>query len=262
MNIPFTQVDAFTVDDRPLTGNPAAVMLLDDWLEDEVLQAIAVENNLSETAFLRPSDGPSDYDLRWFTPGCEVDLCGHATIASGHVVIGDSERVTFATRSGQLSVERRGDRLLLDLPAARATNPHRMPDIVTALGVEPAETLLATSAEDALLIVLDDEAQVRACRPDFGRLREVPQLIIVTAPGTGCDVASRVFAPGFGIDEDPVTGAAHAAMAPYWAKRLGSDRFSAFQASARGGQLDCQLSGDRLALSGRCRTVIEGRFLL
>lgn len=262
MKIPFTQVDAFVVDGQPLTGNPAAVMLLDEWLDDALLQAIAVENNLSETAFLRPSSGPSDYDLRWFTPGCEVDLCGHATIASGHVVIGDAERVTFATRSGELSVARQDDQLLLDLPAATATEHRDMDTIVSALGVSPRETMLATSAEDALLILLEDEAAVRACRPDFGPLRELPQLIIVTAPGDTSDVVSRVFAPGFGIDEDPVTGAAHAAMAPYWAKRLGTERFSAFQASARGGQLDCQLTGDRLALAGRCRTVIEGSFFL
>lgn len=262
MSIPFVQVDAFTVDSKPLTGNPAAVMLLDEWLDDDVLQAIAIENNLSETAFLKPSQGEADYDLRWFTPGREVDLCGHATIASGHAVIGKRERVTFATRSGILSVARDGDRLLLDLPAATGTESHDMDEVVAALGVEPKETLLARSAEDALLIILENEAAVRACNPQFGPLKSIPQLIIVSAPGDSSDIASRVFAPGFGIDEDPVTGAAHAAIAPYWAERLGKMRFSAVQASARGGQLDCNLSDGRLALGGQCATVIEGQFYL
>lgn len=262
MTIPFFQVDAFVVDSRPLTGNPAAVMPLDDWLDDATLQAIAIENNLSETAFIVKDGKDADYHLRWFTPGQEVDLCGHATIATGHVVIGDADKVTFSTRSGILSVARDGDRLVLDAPAATATNPHDMPEIVAALGVKPEETLLATSAEDAYLIVLPNEAAVRACRPDFGPLKSVDQLIIITAPGVRSDVASRVFAPGFGIDEDPVTGAAHAALAPYWADRLGKPRFSAVQASARGGQLDCSLDNGRVLIGGKCITVIEGGFTL
>ncbi|WP_260483375.1 PhzF family phenazine biosynthesis protein [Sphingomicrobium flavum] len=262
MNIPFFQVDAFTVDNRPLTGNPAAVMPLDAWLDDKLLQAIAVENNLSETAFIVKDGDKADYALRWFTPGCEVDLCGHATIATGHIFIGDRDKVTFSTRSGILSVARDGDRLLLDVPASRATDPHAMPELIEALGVDPEETLYTSGAEDSYLVILPDEAAVRACRPDFGALKSIEQLIIVSAPGVRSDVASRVFAPGFGIDEDPVTGAAHAALAPYWADRLGKTRFSAFQTSARGGQLDCTLQGDRVLIGGKCTTVIEGEFRL
>lgn len=262
MIIPFHQVDAFVVDGRPLTGNPAAVMPLEDWLPDATLQAIAIENNLSETAFLRKSDGEADFDLRWFTPGCEVDLCGHATIASAHAVIGDAERVTFMTRSGLLIASRDGDRIVIDLPAANRFQPLEDAALANALGVEPVEMIKASGAEDCLVALLPDEAAVRAVAPDFHALRLWKDLVIVTAPGETTDIASRVFAVGYGIDEDPVTGAAHAAIVPWWADRLGTDNFTARQASARGGHLDCTLEGDRVRLGGQCVTVIEGEFRL
>lgn len=262
MIIPFTQVDAFIVDGKPLTGNPAAVMPLEDWLPDKTLQAIAIENNLSETAFMVPSDGGADHDLRWFTPGGEVKMCGHATIASGHALIGDAERVTFSTQSGILSVERDGDRLMLDLPAADIAQPTDQPAIVEALGGSPKHLLHATAGEDAFIAVYDNEAAVRAVSPDFAALKPFSELIIITAPGDETDIASRVFAPFFNIDEDPVTGAAHAAICPWWADQLGRDRFSALQASARGGHLDCTVAGDRVRLGGQCVTVIEGEFSL
>ena len=255
-SIPFFQVDAFA--ERPLTGNPAAVLPLDRWLDDDLMQAIAAENNLSETAFAVPADGnQADYELRWFTPTVEVDLCGHATIASGHVLI-DGERVRFATRSGVLTVTRAGERLELDLPAY-AVEPGELPGLHEALGVR-GETLLGRQGSGSAIVLLPDEAAVRAVRPDFSKLRKIDRLVIVTAPGERHDVASRVFAAYHGIDEDPVTGAAHAALVPLWASRLGRDSFTALQASKRGGILHCRLQGERVILGGQCATVIVGNF--
>ncbi len=200
--LPFFQVDAFA--DRPLTGNPAAVMPLEQWLDDETMQAIAAENNLSETAFTVPStSGDTDYDLRWFTPTTEVELCGHATLASGHVLI-HGDRVRFATRSGVLNVSRNGDLLELDLPAY-AVAPGELPSLQEALGVS-GETFLGEGGNNSALVLLADESAVRAVRPDFAKLRNFDRLVMVTAPGDRHDVASRVFAAYHGIDEDPVTG--------------------------------------------------------
>ena len=280
MRIPIVQVDAFA--DAPFTGNPAAVMPLSTWLADDVLQAIAAENNLSETAFILPDEsGESDFELRWFTPTAEVVLCGHATLASGHFVLSSDparDGVTFRTRkAGLLSVARAGDGYELALPAWNPS-PKPLPHIVAALGLACAVDTFWHEQRYAL-IVLEDAAQVRALDPDFRALgrpspadpasgsdAEVDVLTIVTAPGTGdeagTDIVSRVFAPGAGIDEDPVTGSAHAVMTPYWAKRLGRDGFTAYQASARGGHLACRLEGERVVLGGRCVTVLEGTFFL
>lgn len=263
MRIPFTQVDAFA--DTPFAGNPAAVMPLAAWLPDATLQAIAAENNLSETAFLIPDESDAaDHELRWFTPTTEVALCGHATLASGHVVLSSSndlQRVRFRTRqAGVLEVARADAGYALALPAW-APSPKELPAIVAALGVTPRETLWHPKRYG--LVVVDDEATVLNLRPDFAALRiEGDVLTIVTAPGTSTDIVSRVFAAGAGIDEDPVTGSAHAVSVPYWAARLGRNRFTAHQASARGGRLTCELQGDRVVLGGRCVTVIEGTFLL
>lgn len=262
MEIPFTQVDAFIVEDKPLTGNPAAVMILEDWLDDATLQAIAVENNLSETAFLKKADGnDADWDLRWFTPASEVNMCGHATIASGHVVIGKAERVRFATNSGVLTVSREGERLILDLPANPVAEVERA-GLCRALGIEPRPLHFTDRYDGAAILLLESQAEVEAIEPDFAALRDHPYLVIVTARGEDSDIASRVFAGGFGIDEDPVTGSAHAALAPFWADHLGRDRFTALQASARGGHLDVRCEGDRVLLGGKCARVIEGRFFL
>jgi PhzF family phenazine biosynthesis protein len=250
------QVDAFA--DRPFTGNPAAVMPLEQWLPDEILQAIAMENNLSETAFTVPADGgDADYDLRWFTPAVEVALCGHATLASGHVLIGGRERVRFRTRqAGLLEVARDGDRYAMSLPAYRA-EPKPLPSVVAALGCTPEETLWHPGLY--ALIVVSSEEEVLALRPDFRALAaEGDILTIVTAPGLGSDIVSRVFACGAGIDEDPVTGSAHSVLTPYWAQRLGRDQFTAFQASRRGGRMTCRLEGDRAVLGASCVTVMEG----
>ena len=257
--IPFFQVDAFA--ERPLTGNPAAVMPLDRWLDDSMMQAIAVENNLSETAFTVPSErNDADYDLRWFTPASEVELCGHATLASGHVLI-HSDPVRFATKSGILTVARRGDVLELDLPAARLTEVHE-PALTHALGVPDSPAWLAEGCNDAAIIEVADEAAVRALKPDFVALAKVPRMAVVTARGQSEDIASRVFVPYLGIDEDPVTGSAHAALVPYWAQRLGRNQISALQASARSGLLHCRLEGDRVVLGGHCHTIIVGEFQL
>ncbi|MEO5867464.1 MAG: PhzF family phenazine biosynthesis protein [Sphingomonas sp.] len=274
MRIPLVQIDAFAR--APFEGNPAAVMPLADWLADDVLQNIAAENNLSETAFIVPiarsdddadtggGSGP-DFELRWFTPTAEVVLCGHATLASGHFVLSadpEREHVRFRTRkAGELSVARAGDGYALALPAW-APAPRPLPEIVAALGLSSAvETLWHPNRYG--LVVVEDEAIVHALDPDFRKLAaEGDVLTIVTAPGKDSDIVSRVFAPGAGIDEDPVTGSAHAVMVPYWTKRLSRDQFTAYQASKRGGHLTCRLDGERVILGGGCVTVIEGTFFL
>jgi PhzF family phenazine biosynthesis protein len=263
VKIPFIQIDAFA--DRPFTGNPAAVMPLEAWLPDDVLQAIAAENNLAETAFLIPTTGDADYELRWFTPTTEVVMCGHATLASGHYVLSENpalSAVRFRTRkAGILSVVREAKGYAMSLPAWKPS-PKPLPAFVAALGLDSAvETLWHEN--DYGVVVLENAEAVRAVTPDFRALAaQGDWLTIVTAPGDDTDIISRAFAPGAGIDEDPVTGSAHAVLAAYWAERLGRDRFTAFQASARGGYLDCTLEGDRVTLRGQCVTVIEGVFVV
>jgi len=255
MELRFVQVDAFA--DRPFTGNPAAVMPLDAWLPDDILQAIAMENNLSETAFTIPAtDGEADYELRWFTPTTEVVMCGHATLASGHVLL-TGGKVRFRTRNaGILEVAREGDFYAMSLPAW-APSAKALPRVVAALGCDPVETLW--HAQRYAIVLLASEAEVRAVAPDFGALAgEGDLLTIVTAPGGETDIVSRAFAPGAGIDEDPVTGSAHAVLTPYWAERLGRSEFTAYQASRRGGHVGCRLEGDRVILGGKCVTMIEG----
>lgn len=257
--LPFFQVDAFVT--RPLTGNPAAVMPLEKWLDDALMQAIAAENNLSETAFTVPSvGGEADYDLRWFTPTTEVDMCGHATIAAGHVLAAGTT-VRFATRSGILEVRRDGDLLALDLPAAKLSEV-REPELCRAIGVSDRPVWLAEGCNDAAIIPVEDEAAVRAVTPDFVALGKLRRMGVVTAPGDAHAIASRVFVPYCGINEDPVTGSAHAALVPYWAERLRRHEFTAIQASRRGGELLCRLADDRVILGGQCRTVIVGNFQL
>jgi predicted PhzF superfamily epimerase YddE/YHI9 len=263
MKLRLSQVDAFA--DRPFTGNPAAVIPLDAWLDDAMLQAIAEENNLAETAFIVPaSDADADYDLRWFTPAVEVAMCGHATLASGHVLLTDdpaAEQIRFRTRkAGILTVTRAEQGYALGLPAW-PTQPKPLPETVEALGGKPVETRWRDGGYAVL--VYATAAEIRALDPDFRALKTAGDILyIATALGDETDVISRVFAPAAGIDEDPVTGAAHAVLTPYWAERLGRDRFSAYQASRRGGHLDCRLDGDRVVLGGRCVTVIEGTLTL
>jgi PhzF family phenazine biosynthesis protein len=257
--LPFFQVDAFA--QRPLTGNPAAVMPLERWLDDDLMQAIAAENNLSETAFTVPADGDAaDFELRWFTPTTEVELCGHATLAAGHVLM-TGDDVRFSTQSGVLVVRRRDDSLELDLPAAPLSEVEE-PDLCAALGLPDTPIFLANGANDSAIIPVADEAAVRSVSPDFLALAKIRRMAIVTAPGDSETIVSRVFVPYCGIDEDPVTGSAHAALVPYWAKRLGRTEFTALQASKRSGVLHCRLDEDRVILGGQCRTVIVGNFQL
>ena len=270
----FIQVDAFA--DRPFTGNPAAVIPLEAWLPDETMQAIAMENNLSETAFTVPASGDADYELRWFTPTTEVALCGHATLASGHALIGERDAVRFRTRkAGTLIVGRDSAGLTLDLPEtlvakagaalrdAIARDGAGFLDIITGDGAGDRAPrgeifLSCKGAEATAIVLLEDEAAVRRCAPDMARLRDIELMVIVTAPGGATDVVSRVFVPAWGVDEDPVTGSAHAALAPFWSERLGRDAFTAYQASRRGGLVRCRRAGERVVLGGSCVTVIEG----
>jgi PhzF family phenazine biosynthesis protein len=258
-SLPFFQVDAFA--EKPLTGNPAAVMPLERWLDDALMQAIAAENNLSETAFTVPSDREGvDFDLRWFTPTAEVELCGHATIASGHILM-TGNSVTFSTKSGLMTVSRRDDLLELAMRAAKLTEVHE-PELNAALGLDDGPVWLADGYNDAAIIEVADEAAVRAAKPDFRALKDIHRMPVVTARGQQHDVVSRVFVPYLGIDEDPVTGSAHAALVPYWTKRLGRSEFTALQASERSGVLHCRLDGEQAVLGGHCRTVIVGNFQL
>ena len=258
--IPFFQVDAFA--ERPLTGNPAAVMPLERWLDGGVMQAIAAENNLSETAFTIPSEkDDADFELRWFTPTNEVELCGHATIAAGHVLM-TGQSVRFSTRAaGMLYVNRRDDLLELDLPVPPLTEVNE-PELTRALGLPDSPVWLAEGCNDAAIIEVADEAAVRAVKPNFVALRGIHRMAVVTARGDREDIVDRVFVPYLGIDEDPVTGSAHAALVPYWSERLGRNEFTALQASARSGVLHCRQEGDRAVLGGHCHTVIVGQFQL
>jgi len=248
------QVDAFTRE--VFRGNPAAVCPLKTWLKDEVLQAIAGENNLSETAFFVPTE--KGFHLRWFTPVAEVDLCGHATLASAHVlfeILGYPKPViAFETRSGELFVERKDGLLAMNFPA-RPPKPCPPPKaLIEGLGRRPVEVLAA----DDYVAVFDNEADVRALSPDFLRISQLDlRGVSVTAPGLNVDFVSRFFAPKFGVPEDPVTGSAHCELAPYWSSRLGKTTLKAFQASKRGGDVLCTLNGDRVVLSGSAVTFME-----
>jgi PhzF family phenazine biosynthesis protein len=237
----FVQVDAFA--DRPFTGNPAAVIPLEAWLPEETMQAIAEENNLSETAFTVPTTGDADYELRWFTPTTEVALCGHATLASGHVLIKDDE-VRFRTRkAGILAVRRDADRLSLDLPVTqvRAGTHDRLLEV---LGTPDAQLFHSyTGAEATSIVLLEDEAAVLACTPDMSALRDIELMVIVTAPGKEQDVVSRVFVPAWGVDEDPVTGSAHAALAPSGRNGSGATASAPIRQAAGAGTLIAAWTG-------------------
>lgn len=264
--IPYWHVDAFA--NRPFSGNQAAVMPLAEWLPDATLQAIAEENQFAETAFVVPdASGAADWELRWFTPTSEVRLCGHATLASGHVLLGrdggagDQGRVTFRTRqAGVLEVRRSAAGYELALPAI-PTRPGQWVEAIALLGGPDPREVWRTPGYNVFLYA--DEAQVRALDPDLRALGALGnEQFICTAPGTRFDVVSRVFVPGGGVDEDSVTGSAHAVLTPFWAARLGRDSFTAHQASQRGGDLVCRLEGDRAWLGGPCVTVVEGTFYL
>jgi PhzF family phenazine biosynthesis protein len=252
-------VDAFT--SHIFGGNPAMVCPLNEWLPDETLQAIAMENNLSETAFfVKQGDG---FHLRWFTPAVEVDLCGHATLASAYVLFEflepQREEVTFSTASGDLTVTREGARLALDFPARPPEPIDPCPGLVEALGAPPVEILAARD----YLIVYDNEDTVRSLEPDMRALLDIDLFaVIVTAPGRRTDFVSRFFAPAKGVNEDPVTGSAHCTLIPYWAARLGKSQLMARQVSLRGGTLHCEHRGDRVTIAGEAALFLKGQILL
>lgn len=256
MKLPIYQIDAFA--DKPFQGNPAAVCPLVSWLPDETLQAIAEENNLAETAFfVEEEDG---YQIRWFTPIREVNLCGHATLAAAHALFdGDCEdrtEIAFQSKSGPLRVLRDKDHLTLDFPMEPGT-PCAAPEaLISGLGLEPSECYRASD----YLAVFESSSDVVALYPDFKALEELDlRGVIVTAPGESEDFVSRFFAPKYGIDEDPVTGSAHCALAPYWADKLGKNVLTARQVSKQSGRLICEIADDRVLISGRTVAYLKGQ---
>ena len=263
MSLPLFHIDVFT--NGPFTGNPAAVCPLKAWLDDKLLLAVAAENNLSETAFF-VTEG-EHYRLRWFTPRCEVNLCGHATMASAFVLLKilepQREFVSFATRSGILTVRREQDLFSMDFPALPPWPcPAPPTDLIEGLGPQsqPVSTL---QIEDNYFVVYESEDEVRGVSPELGLLEKLhPAGVAVTAPGNECDFVSRYFVPSYGIPEDPVTGSTHCSLAPYWAKRLGKTSLHARQASERGGELWCELAGDRVVLKGKAVLTLQGSLLV
>jgi PhzF family phenazine biosynthesis protein len=257
MRTPIFQVDAFTT--RLYTGNPAAVMPMRSFPDSAVLQAIAAENNLAETAFLVPNG--HDYDLRWFTPTVEVPLCGHATLASAAVVMERLEpgrrEVIFHSASGPLTVKRTETGYIMNFPARPSKRVPAPPELAQALGVVPVEVSVDTNN---YIVLLENDELLRTLSPDIAAIARLDRSgVIVTAPGKDpYDFVSRYFAPAKGIPEDPVTGGAHCTLTPYWANRLGKTEFRAFQASKRGGEIICRLAGDRVELEGPCVFYLEG----
>jgi PhzF family phenazine biosynthesis protein len=260
MNVPIYQVDAFS--SKLFGGNPAAICPLEEWLPDATLQSIAAENNLAETAYYIAKNGK--YHLRWFTPGTEVDLCGHATLAAAHVMMDirrevTNGRVAFESRSGELVVNREGDLYALDFPARPPAETAFDDKLCEALGATPK---LVLGARD-YLCVFDTEAEVRAVKPNMEKLAAIDRFAtIITAPGTDCDFVSRFFAPAKGVPEDPVTGSAHCTLIPYWAARLGKTKLFARQVSPRGGELWCEYRGDRVSIAGRAVKYLEGSIVV
>lgn len=259
MQLDFHQVDAFSR--SAFAGNPAMVYRLDAWLSDELMQQIAAEHNLAETAFVVKAG--EVWQIRWFTPCAEVPLCGHATLASAHVLFEvyaeSGSQIEFSCKSGPLSVSREAGLLVLDFPAQPVQAVDISQELQQALGCAVVEVLAA----DKLLVLLDSEQSVRACQPDFAALARLPWPgVIITAAGEQHDFVSRFFAPALGINEDPVTGSAHCSLIPYWAQRLDKTELSAYQCSKRGGELHCRLQGERVKIAGYARLVASGRLWL
>lgn len=263
MSYPIYQIDAFT--SEIFKGNPAAVMPLETWLPDETLQALAGENNLSETAFFvrESAADDSDFHIRWFTPSIEVPLCGHATLASAWVIFNklnwSAEHIRFHSKSGPLGVHKAPDDwLVLDFPNLPVEERETPANISGALEGAPA-TAFYVPSDSNYMVVLENETAVKAAQPDMRLLKELDNLgLIITAPGETADFVSRYFAPGMGLDEDPVTGSIHSVLVPYWAEKLGKTMLEARQLSARGGLLRCELKGDRVAIAGQAAFYMEG----
>ncbi len=260
MKIQIFQVDAFT--NKTFKGNPAAVCPLDSWLPDDLMQNIAAENNLSETAFFVKNGNV--FEIRWFTPTVEVDLCGHATLATAHVLFNhldyDGDMIFLESKSGKLRVKNSGDLLWLDFPSGfyeKVSIPSKLNEAIAARPIE------AGAARDYLIAVYEFEEIIKNMQPDLNKLKELPyHAIIVTAKGNKVDFVSRMFAPAIGIDEDPVTGSAHTVLTPYWSQKLKKVHLSANQISTRGGELHCKMSGDRVEIGGQAVTYLVGEILV
>lgn len=258
MKLEIFQVDAFS--NKTFGGNPAAVVPLEAWLADKTMLQIAAENNLAETAFF-VKEG-EHYHIRWFTPEVEVNLCGHATLASAHVIFNERKLedafIPFhSNRSGQLGVEKHDEKLVLDFPSYPLEEIEHSDELAKAVGILPVKVF--ESQGNMVFLRVENEEEVRALKPDFHALLQLPyDEVIVTAPGETCDFASRMFAPRIGIPEDPVTGAIHCSLIPYWAKELGKDTLFARQVSKRGGELFCELAGDRVKIGGNATLYMKG----
>jgi PhzF family phenazine biosynthesis protein len=255
MKLPIYQLDAFT--SRLFGGNPAAIVVLQSWLPDETMLKIAAENNLAETAFVIPL--AEICPIRWFTPAVEVDLCGHATLAAGHVLLTDyypsKERVVFSSLGGDLSVSRAGRLLSMDFPSRPGKKIDVSPELIQALGAKPLEAVLARD----ILALFESEKDVRRIRPKLDKVAALDAFgVIVSAPGDSVDFVSRFFGPRAGVPEDPVTGSAHCTLTPYWSSRLGKQKLIARQVSARGGELVCEMQGDRVIISGQTVEYLRG----
>ena len=267
MTYPIYQVDAFT--SKIFGGNPAAVMPLESWLPDETMLSLAIENSLSETAFFvqLPEGDEADFHIRWFTPGIEVPLCGHATLASAWVIFNklgwDKDQIRIRSKSGPLSVRQADDGwLVLDFPNLAFEEQSTPALIREALDNAPDASFFVPN-DTNYMVVLRDEDAVRSAQPDLRKLKQIGnQGLIITAPGEDCDFVSRYFAPGAGIDEDPVTGSIHSVLVPYWSEKLGKTRLDARQVSARGGVLHCELKGDRVDIAGQAAFFMEGSVYL
>ncbi|ANG98126.1 phenazine biosynthesis protein PhzF family [Brucella pseudogrignonensis] len=255
------QVDAFTK--RVFAGNPAAVLILKDWLSDATMQAIAAENNLAETAFACPAE--DGWKLRWFTPTLEVDFCGHATLATAHVLAWHHKidgELNFYTRIGKISVSRVGDDYVLDVPSIAPDQLSELPAFIAPLFENESGATFFRNFEN-IYVQLEDEAAVRAFVPDHIQIEKLGSVgLVITARGSSHDFVSRYFAAGSGIPEDPVTGSIHATLVPYWAQKIGKDKLSAYQASARGGHLGCELKGDRVLLTGNAVTFMKAEIYI
>lgn len=258
MKLPLYQVDAFTK--STFAGNPAAVCPLDEWLPDETMQKIAMENNLAETAFFVKAG--DRYEIRWFTPAVEINLCGHATLGSGHVIFNclgaEDKAIKFHSHlSGELGVEKQGELLVLDFPAYGVHEIETPAAVIEALGKTPLKAW--ETQGNMIMLLFESEAEVLSIEPDMSALAKVPyDEVIVTAPGDGSDFSSRMFAPKVGIPEDPVTGAIHCSLIPYWAERLGKSKLFAKQVSKRGGELFCELDGARVKIGGNAALYLKG----
>jgi PhzF family phenazine biosynthesis protein len=264
MTLPIYQVDAFA--DKLFSGNPAAVVPLQEWLPDALMQQIALENNLSETVFFVPSTNEEwDYDIRWFTPEVEINLCGHATLASAYVLFTQlhfaKEKLVFHSKSGLLTIHQQGDWFLMDFPSWKPKTATDFPQkLQEALGGVAIESV---HRHREWIAVLKDEAAVKACQPNFLLMQSIPEMVIITAKGTEIDFVSRFFAPGSAINEDPVTGSAHSQLIPYWSEVLGKTEMIARQLSQRGGTLRCrQINEERVEIGGQCVFYLKGEIYI